>query len=228
MKNRKGHRSYLTPWKAGTCFLVVCLSLSTVFVLDWLLPGSTDDAVVRNVDGATQFTIKPAKSAYLEMGFFVSFFGWPIPVWWLFRKPLREEWERTHESRGSWSGASKVVSYVIAGVLGAFFLLIIYVAFIRNPAREIHRVNVASGKVQLQSLYREWNLSQRDIRKIYADREIVKTRGGRRAEFTMEILLHSGARFRSVPIRACPDEQEDARYGEFFKTLKTALTPRDD
>jgi hypothetical protein len=228
MKSHKGLWASLTPWKAGTCILAVGLSLSTVFLLDWLLPGSTDDAVIRHENGVEQFTIKTAKSAFLEMAFFVSFFGWPIPVWWLFRKPLREEWERKHQSTRSGSRASTIAGYVLAGILGAFFLAIVAMAFILKPTREIHRIRVAPANVQLESLYRQWNLSQRDIRKVYADREIVKTRGGRRAEFTVEILLQSGARFRSVPIHACPDEPEDALHGEFFRKLKAALAPRED
>jgi hypothetical protein len=225
----KNKRVFFTPWKAGTCLLAVGFMIGTFALLDSVIPGDAENATTQPVAGGTEFTIKSSKTAWLEMALPFIIFGCPALIFWWFWDRLSEEYYRSHERPDKDSSKRpfwRIVGYGLLALPGAIIVIAIVNYSILYPLTGVHRVTIRGGNVQIESLYRRWDISRADIRDVDVTREVDDGRGGPRAEYRMTIQLRDQRQFRTpgeLQVRP-PGGNEDRRYEKFFASLRDALT----
>jgi hypothetical protein len=198
-------------------------------LLGFVIPGETTHATSRQVNGGVEFTIKNFKYASLEIYGFLSLFVLPPLVFWWFWPKLSEEFYRARgisstETKGTRAG--NIFGYCIVGFPVTVVALMLFLIIGLQPLNRVHRVTVRGDDVDLESLYRSWNVSRRDIQQVDVSREFDQGRGGPHIDYLITIRLQNGDQFRSPhDLRARPpDGEEDHRYEAFFAELRDELT----
>jgi hypothetical protein len=224
-------RDAFTPWKFFVCLLAIGLWAGLFQLLGFVIPGDTTHATSRQVNGGVEFTIKNFKYAWWEMYGFLSFFVVPALVFWWFWPKLSEEFYRVRgisstDAKGTRAG--NIFGYCIVGFLVSVVSLMLFLIIGLQPLNRVHRITVRGDDVRLESLYRSWNVSRRDIQQVDVSREFDKGRGGPHFDYLITVRFRNGEVFRSPhDLRARPpDGEEDQRYGAFFAQLRAQLTKK--